>query len=91
MTPTSARGELRQVRIGRERLRLLRFAAVASARSSAGASGSGTRMRDACALYAISGSTSLRLSAIRMLVKGRSQNGASDAQSRSTLVRLPCS
>jgi hypothetical protein len=48
-------------------------------------------MRDACALYAICRSTSLRLSAIRMLVNGRSLNGASEAQSRNTLVRLPCS
>ena len=42
-------GDLRQIRIGGERLRLLHLR-MASARSSAAASGSGTRMRDACAL-----------------------------------------
>jgi hypothetical protein len=62
-----------------------------SACSSAAASGSATRVRTDCAALAISGSTSLRLSAMSRLVKASSLKGDSQDQARSMLVMLPCS
>jgi hypothetical protein len=67
------------------------LATMPSADSSERASGSGTRTRVVCGEEAISGSTSLRLSAMSRLVNASSLKGDSLAQARSWLVMLPCS